>query len=527
MNGKEPLSDDDVFRSNPADCAVDDRFGESFFTLKSGLRMTCQPIYDPAAKLTARLGHHPAAEWLAAHGMRLPTSAENHELYRAALAAGHHIDPYTMPTIAMLKQAGIPLVEQTINTYRTQHMMSSAWCAIHDAAVIDRLRSACYGSGPVANMGKHWISPVGLLEGWWYKDGSKIQNASSFHAAEKTFVDYATTFHGVVLDDESNDNDNETEPLPEPHPWRDPLAYGMKGQDVAEWQALLVLQGHHLGTYGDHGDGVDGHFGGLTMEATQAWQLYRGVDATGMVDQATRAAIGKAPISPVLQSYDYDNSWLDDIPLIEAANYTKAYRSMVHWIVLHSTENPPLRHDGSYWPGKARNVTRLFAGSKAPQASAHYIIGGGADVSTEVYQGVDEEHVAWAAPGANRYGIQIEIVGNYNSVAGYPPTSWTLPVMRPTLGRTAAVTARALQRWSIPLKHVSRDTLGGAKRMIERWINNGMKPPFGLPDEYRGIITHADASNVWKKSDHCDPGGPTNKTWPMKLFLDLVEQAME
>lgn len=309
----------------------------------------------------------------------------------------------------------------------------------------------------------------------------------------------------------------------EPDPYEDPpdtgkppqapsgaqrsLSRGMSGADVSAWQRVLVGEGYDLGRYGPAKDGVDGNFGRLTEDATKAYQRAHGLPATGVVDDATLGAVGSAP---------QPTSWLDSVQLIQAANYTRAGRTVVHWEVLHSTENPPLLPSGTIRPGVARNVALWFGGRTqvaAPRASSHYVVGGGPDVASEVFQCVDEADVAWAAPGANRYGVQHEIVGQCLS------TDWSGAVMRPTLERAAALVARSCQRWGIPVQSPSRDALREARALLDAG-----RP---LPDRCRGIITHADATAVWRQSTHCDPGGPSNSRWPMALFLDLVKSASD
>lgn len=173
---------------------------------------------------------------------------------------------------------------------------------------------------------------------------------------------------------------------------------------------------------------------------------------------------------------------------ILAKNYTKSNRAKVDWIVLHSTENP-------VGIGVARNVALWFAGVDAPQASAHYIVG-----PEKVFQCVIEHDVAWAAPGANATGIQIELVGQAHK------TDWTRDGDGPQDGLRVVVRAAELvraiaKRWDIPLERVdAAGLLAGA----------------------RGITTHASVGAAFKKSTHVDPGGVGDVRWPWELFLRLI-----
>ena len=174
---------------------------------------------------------------------------------------------------------------------------------------------------------------------------------------------------------------------------------------------------------------------------------------------------------------------------IQARNFTPAERKAVDLVVLHSTENPIRR-------GVARNVAQWFAGASAPQASSHYVVGPDA-----VYRCVEERSVAWAAPGANRQGIQIEQVGQAAK------TQWDrdgdgvedgLQVLR----RSAELVRGICERWNIPVQPLNAADLLAGKR---------------------GITTHAAVSAAWKKSTHVDPGCGGDVRWPWDLFLSLVK----
>lgn len=174
---------------------------------------------------------------------------------------------------------------------------------------------------------------------------------------------------------------------------------------------------------------------------------------------------------------------------IQARNYTVANRTLADLVVLHSTENPIRR-------GVARSVAQWFAGPSAPQASAHYVVGADA-----IFRCVEEKHVAWAAPGANRQGIQIEQVGQAFKTQwdreGEGPEDG-LGVMR----RSAELVRGICQRWNIPVEHVDAAGLLAGKR---------------------GITTHAAVSEAWKKSTHVDPGCGNDVRWPWELYLSLVK----
>ena len=191
---------------------------------------------------------------------------------------------------------------------------------------------------------------------------------------------------------------------------------------------------------------------------------------------------------PSLPGDVFDPVKAPEIELIQAKNYTNTTRAKVDWVVLHSTENP-------IKPGTARNVALWFAGAQAPQASAHYIVG-----PDTVVQCVRETAVAWAAPGANATGIQIELVGQAHK------TDWTRDGDGPQDGlrvvvRAAELTRAICKRWDIPLERVDAAGLLAGKR---------------------GITSHAAVGAAFKKSTHVDPGGVGDVRWPWEPFLKLV-----
>lgn len=255
------------------------------------------------------------------------------------------------------------------------------------------------------------------------------------------------------------------------------LALGMKGPDVAEWQRELMTGEHDLSPWNDDGD-----FGRLTHNATIAWQSARSkivTDERGIVGESTRAAFG----SPV---DDVDTERPRSIELIQAAHFTRANRSEIRWVILHTME----AREAST---TALAVANWFAGRSgaAPHASAHYCID-----DTRVIRCVESQHVAWHAPGANRYGIGIEHAG----YARQSLAQWEDDFSTKMLKLSAIITAQECQRYNIPIRYVDRE---------------------GLRNGVRGISTHNEVTWAWRKSSHTDPG----KNFPMEHYLDLVREA--
>lgn len=450
-----------AFRSDPEDLAT---HVAGWLTLAAGGRMTRLPVWDDAASLLARLGTGPASEWLQEQGYRLPTKAEYDELHGVAL----DIAPYTMPTMGMLRDAGIPASNTAaVDAYRAANMQTRQWCQWHDEAVFERLSAAGWDGEPVANAGKHWAAEG--LYGWWRKDGSVIQPPYKGH--HPTYTDYASTFHAVcdcACHEDIVHRDIKPDNVPTPsdsgratvRPL--PSHLGESGAHVKAWQYQLNQDGAEPQLV------VDGRHGPKTEAATQAW-IAKGIE---------NAATSEPPSSgPVFE-------------FIEARHYTKEPRSLasILTIDLHSTENPIRK-------GVARNVARWFNGPSAPQASAHFLVD-----RDETIQGVRLDHAAWAAPGQNVTGVQVEMVGQAFK------TDWLKwgpgdRDGRQVMERTAELVAWLCEHLEIPVRRVTPD---------------------GLRAGERGITTHAAVTEAFHKSSHLDPGGAGDKRWPWPEFLTAV-----
>jgi hypothetical protein len=174
------------------------------------------------------------------------------------------------------------------------------------------------------------------------------------------------------------------------------------------------------------------------------------------------------------------------LEFIQARNYTRVTTPprSVDVVVLHTMEYPE-RPTGAEW------CANYFAGSTAPQASAHYMV----DNDT-VVQGVRDEDVAWAAPGCNHNGLQIEHAG----YAAQGATGWADPYSQAMLALSAKLTAKLCNRHAIPVRYV--DALG-------------------LQEGRRGITTHAAVSLAFRRTDHTDPG----KSFPMAAYIAAVKAA--
>ncbi len=154
----------------------------------------------------------------------------------------------------------------------------------------------------------------------------------------------------------------------------------------------------------------------------------------------------------------------------------------IRLVVLHTTQN-------KLQPGMARSVASYFAGQKDRKkgTSAHYVLDAWAE-----FQCVKERDVAWAAPGANNDGIQVEHVG----LAGWGSLDWASPAAVAMLQRSASIVADICQRNNIPPVFVDSA---------------------GLRAGRAGITTHVEVSKAYG-GDHWDPG----PQFPIKPYVSSV-----
>jgi len=449
-----------AFCSYYDDCQIHE---SGWVHLDSGVEITRLPVWDDEADLFARLGPGTSAELLGRWDLRLPTVAEYNELHAAAL----HIAPYTMPTARMLDADGISIKSRrAIDRYRVEHMQSREWCRLHDDEVFRLLALAEWDGEPVDNAGKHWAAG-GIIYGWWRRGVRKIQSPSTAHKGEPAYTDYATTFHAVRECPAAATSKPEppSEPAPSTH-------IGAKGAAAKAWQQRLIGDG-----YGSMLEpwGADGDHGSATERATLAWYSDRGLPRP------------EAPVPDTLPGPPAPSDGLGlilpSLEVIASRHYTPADGRDIRNIVLHSTENPPR-------PGVARSVARWFSGPSAPRASCHVVCG-----SDEAIRCVPDAAVAWAAPGANRAGLQLEIVGQALR------TEWLQQTA--TLERAAQICAEWCDLYGIPPSYVG---------------------PKGLREGRSGITTHWAVTDAFRRSTHVDPGGPKNRRWPMREFIAMIKR---
>lgn len=268
----------------------------------------------------------------------------------------------------------------------------------------------------------------------------------------------------------------DTEPAPIARSTRPIIGIGSKGEDVGEWQRILMLAGFSLAPWN-----ADEKFGKLTHNATVGFQRERGLSGSGLVDLETWEAQYNEPV----ERPEPDGGITDKII---ATNYTRIVRVIVDLIVVHTIEAVEASTTGD-------NTARWFASGKkhAPRASAHYCFD---DDSTILC--VPEESIAWAAPGANHNGLQFEHAG----FARQRTEEWFDPFSRRMLARSAKRAAVSSARWDIPIEFVDAA---------------------GLMRGERGITTHYQVTKGPGKghTTHTDPG----RGFPMSTYLGMIREA--
>ncbi|MFD9948778.1 N-acetylmuramoyl-L-alanine amidase [Nonomuraea sp. NPDC059023] len=165
---------------------------------------------------------------------------------------------------------------------------------------------------------------------------------------------------------------------------------------------------------------------------------------------------------------------------IESPNKYKGRRSRIRLIVIHTMETGETGN-------VAENVAAYFA-RRATKASAHVCVDNNSEIRC-----VADSDTAWAAPGCNDDGLQMELAGR----AGQNNSQWADPYSVALLHRAAKIAAAWTKKYNIPIRRLTHAELRAGKA---------------------GFIGHIDASKVYKRSDHWDPG----PHFPWEQFLQLV-----
>jgi N-acetyl-anhydromuramyl-L-alanine amidase AmpD len=175
-----------------------------------------------------------------------------------------------------------------------------------------------------------------------------------------------------------------------------------------------------------------------------------------------------------------------DIWPVMKAKYFQAWPKGAHRfvrvIVVHDME-------AAERPDTAEAIARYF--HEMPdnrQASAHVCVD-----ADSVVQCVHDNDIAYAAPGCNRDGIQIELAGYGSQSRG----QWLDTYSDSLLALGANVAAQYCLKYDVPPIHLTDAE---------------------LKEGSRGIVGHDQVSRAYKQSDHTDPG----PWFPWDVFMNRV-----
>lgn len=170
---------------------------------------------------------------------------------------------------------------------------------------------------------------------------------------------------------------------------------------------------------------------------------------------------------------------------IPARWYTATSGRAIDLIVVHTIEGP---EKGDSAESTARWFQTLPSTRKV---SAHYLID-----ADSIVQSVRERDIAYAAPGANHDGIQLEHAGRARQSHG----EWLDAYSRRMLKRSAALSAELCLRYKLPIAWLTASEVAAGRL---------------------GITSHANVSRAFGKSSHWDPG----PHFPVFYYLTLVRRA--
>lgn len=156
------------------------------------------------------------------------------------------------------------------------------------------------------------------------------------------------------------------------------------------------------------------------------------------------------------------------VPFVQSLHYKSVPSRKINLVVVHITAAG----------GSARD-TANYSAKRTDEVSAHYFVD-----NKEIIQGVRLKDVAFAAPGANNDGVQIEIC---QASVNLSRERWRAEMLQATC-LTAKILYHLFKRYQVPI--IFRDHHDLAM----------------TGDHHRGVTTHLEVNNTYHKSTHTDPG---------------------
>ena len=177
----------------------------------------------------------------------------------------------------------------------------------------------------------------------------------------------------------------------------------------------------------------------------------------------------------------------DKFPFVKAKFFKDITdKRQVRLIVIHAMEAPEATKT-------AENVASFFQHPEKP-VSAHLCID-----NDSIVQCVLDNDVAFAAPGANSDGVHLELAGFSKQTR----EQWLDAFGLLLLEQAAEAAAQYSLKFDIPVKHLSNNELANKSN--------------------KGIVGHVQVSEVFRKSNHTDPG----PGFPWDFFIERVRQHRE
>lgn len=265
------------------------------------------------------------------------------------------------------------------------------------------------------------------------------------------------------------------------------LQRGLIDSSVADWQHFLNrvgmrdLQGRVLAE--------DGDFGENTENATKRFQTSKGVPATGVVDTATIA---------LASGFDLTATPADGLQFIQAKNFTPCAVRNLDVLTVHVMQAPEkgntARSTSQFFANQPRHKTIDLHwrpdGKPWSGSSAHICVD-----ATEAIRCVQDNDIAWHAPGVNDTGIGIEHAG----FSEQTPAQWADDYSVKMLDRSAWIMAVYCAFRALPIVFLNEGDLIARKK---------------------GITGHVQVTRAFKVGDHWDPG----PSFPWQSYLEKIQE---
>ena len=165
----------------------------------------------------------------------------------------------------------------------------------------------------------------------------------------------------------------------------------------------------------------------------------------------------------------------------------------IQYIVMHTIE------DAETSGGAMATAEYFKGGGDGRHVSAHYCVS-----DKDIVQCVQTKDIANAAPGANRNGIHIEMVGRAEQTAVQWQDAFSLETMKNAAWLIGQV---LVPKFLVPVEFITAD-------QIRAGVDNTL---------IRGITTHWEVTKSGiRPGNHTDPG----PNWPMTQFMSYCRQAV-